>query len=146
MCIYPLPPDSPSHLPIPPSRSSQNTELSSLFYTAASNQLSILHMVMYVCFCSVALPCPTLCNPWTAAHQVSLCFTFSQNLLKLMPIKSVMPFNHLSHWRPLLLLPLIFPSIRVFSNESVLRIRWPKYWEFLLQHQSFQWKFRTDFH
>ena len=67
-------------------------------------------------------------TPWTAASQASLSITNSQSLLKLMSIESVMPSNHLC--RPLLLLPSIFPSIRVFSNESVLCIRWPKYWSF----------------
>ena len=69
-------------------------------------------------------------TPWTAAHQVSLSITDSWSLLKLMSIKSVMPSNHLILRHPLFLLPSIFPSIRVFSNESVLRIRWPKYWSF----------------
>ena len=69
-------------------------------------------------------------TPWTAAHQASLPITNSQSLPKLMSIKSVMPCNHLILYRPLLLLPSIFPSIRVFSNESVLHIRWPKYWSF----------------
>ena len=68
--------------------------------------------------------------PWTAAHQASLSITNSQSLLKLMSIKSVMPSNHLILCHPLLLPPSIFPSIRVFSNESVLCIRWPKYWSF----------------
>ena len=66
-------------------------------------------------------------TPWTAAHQASLSFTISQSLLKLMSIESVMPSNHLALCRLLLLLPSIFPSIRVFSNEPVLIIRWPKY-------------------
>ena len=65
-----------------------------------------------------------------AACQASLAFTISQSLLKLMTIGSVMPFNHLLLCRPFLLLPSIFPSIRVFSNVSALRIRWPKYWSF----------------
>ena len=69
-------------------------------------------------------------TPWTAAHQASLSFTISQNLLKLMSIESVMPSNHLILCRPLLFPPSIFPSIRVFSNELVLHIRWPKYWSF----------------
>ena len=69
-------------------------------------------------------------TPWTAAHQASLSFTNSQNLLKLTSIELVMPSNHLILCHPLLLLPSIFPSIRVFSNESVLCIRWPKYWSF----------------
>ena len=69
-------------------------------------------------------------SPWIAACQASLSITSSRSLLKLMSIESVMPSNHLILCRPLLLLPSIFPSIRVFSNESVLRIRWPKYWSF----------------
>ena len=69
-------------------------------------------------------------TPWTAACQASLSISNSRSLLKFMSIKSVMPSNHLILCRPLVLLPLIFPSIRVFSNESVLHIRWPKYWSF----------------
>ena len=65
-------------------------------------------------------------TPWTAARQASLSITNSWNLLKLMSIESVMPSNHLILCHPLLLLPSIFPTIRIFSNESVLRIRWPK--------------------
>ena len=71
-----------------------------------------------------------LATPWTTVHQASLSFTISQSLFKLMSIESVMPFNHLILCRPLLLLPSIFPSIRVFPNELVLCIRWPKYWSF----------------
>ena len=71
-------------------------------------------------------------TPWTAARQASLSITNSQSLLKLMSIKLVMPSNHLILCCPLLLLPSIFPSIRVFSNESALRMRWPKYWSFSL--------------
>ena len=69
-------------------------------------------------------------TPWTAAHQASLSFIISWSLLKLMSIKSVMPSNHLILCCPLRLLPSIFPSIRVFSTELVLHIRWPKYWSF----------------
>ena len=69
-------------------------------------------------------------TPWTAACQASLSFTISRSLLKLISIESVMPSNHLILCRPLLLLPSIFPSIRVFSDESALCIRWPKYWSF----------------
>ena len=69
-------------------------------------------------------------TPWTAAHQASLSITDSRSLLKLMSIKSVMPSNHLILCPPLLLLPSIFPSISIFSSESVLCIRWPKYWSF----------------
>ena len=69
-------------------------------------------------------------TPWTAASQASLSFTISWSLLKLMSIELVMPSTHLTLCCPLLLLPSIFPSIRVFSNESVLCIRWPKFWNF----------------
>ena len=69
-------------------------------------------------------------TPWTAAHQAFLSITNSQSLLKLMSIESLMPSNHLNLCHPLLLLPSIFPSIKVFSSESVLRIRVPKYWSF----------------
>ena len=80
--------------------------------------------------CSVTQSCPTLCDPWTAAHQASLSITNSRSFLKLMSIESLMPSNHLVLCHPLLLLLSIFPSIRVFSNESVLCITWPKYWSF----------------
>ena len=71
-------------------------------------------------------------TPWTAAHQASPFITNSQSLLKLMSIESVMPSSHLILCHPLLLLPPVPPSIRVFSSESVLRMRWPKYWSFSL--------------
>ena len=73
---------------------------------------------------------PLFPTPWTTACQASLSFTISQSLLKLTSIESVMPSNHLMLCCPLLLLPSIFPNIRVFSNELALRIRWPKYWSF----------------
>ena len=85
------------------------------------------------CHCrgsSVAQLCLTLCDPWTTAHQASLSFTISQNLLKLMSIESVIPSIHLILYHPLLLLPSVFPSISVFSNQSALCFRWPKYWSF----------------
>ena len=69
-------------------------------------------------------------TPWTAACQASLSVPISQSLLKLMSIELMMPSNHLIFCRPLLLLPSIFPSITVFSNELALHIRWPKYWSF----------------
>ena len=75
-------------------------------------------------------------TPWTAAHQASLSITNSQRLLRLMSIELVMPSNHLILCPLLLLLPSIFPGIRVFSNESVLRIRWPKYWSFSISPSS----------
>ena len=68
--------------------------------------------------------------PWTATHLASLSFTISWSLLKFMSIGSVMPSSHLILYCPLLLLPSVFPSIRVFSNESALSIRWPNYWSF----------------
>ena len=69
-------------------------------------------------------------TPWTATHQAFLFFTISWSLLKFISIESVIPSNHLILCHPLLLLPSIFPSIRVFSNKLALRIRWPKYWSF----------------
>ena len=77
-------------------------------------------------------------TPWTAAFQASLSITNSQSLTKLMSIESVMPSNHLILCHPLLLLPSIFLSIRVFSDEPGLGIRWPKYWRFSFQRQYFQ--------
>ena len=69
-------------------------------------------------------------TPWTAAHRASLSFTISWSFLKLMPIELLMPSKHLMFYCPLLLLPSVFPSIRVFSNESAFHIRWPKFWSF----------------
>ena len=69
-------------------------------------------------------------TPWNAAPWASLSITNSQSLLKLMSIESVMPFNHLILCCPLLILPSVFPNIRVFSNKSIIFIRWPKYWSF----------------
>ena len=86
-------------------------------------------------------------TPLTAAHQASLSITNSRSLLKLMSIESVMPSNHLILCHPLLLLPSVLPSIRVFSNESVLRVRWPKYWSFSISpsnEYSEQISFRMD--
>ena len=84
-------------------------------------------------------------TPWTVAHQASLSITNSQCLFKLMSIELVMPSNNLILCRPLLLLPSIVPSIRVFSNQSVSSHQVAKVLEFQLQQQSFQWIFRTDF-
>ena len=83
----------------------------------------------------VAQSCPTLCDAMDCS-QVSLSFTISQSYLTLMSIRSVMPSNHLVLGCPLLLLPSIFPSIRVFSNESALCIRWPKYWSFSISSSN----------
>ena len=81
-------------------------------------------------FSSVTQLCPTLCDPWTTACQATLSIANSRNLLQLMSIESVMPSNHPILCRPVLLLPSKFPSIKVFSNESVLHISWPKYQSF----------------
>ena len=88
--------------------------------------MCLVHLVQ---FSSVTQSCLTL-TPWTTAHQASLSITNSQSLLKLMSIKSVMPSNYLILCHPLLLLPPISPSIRVFSNESALHMRWSKYLSF----------------
>ena len=97
-----------------------------------------------ILFSSVAQSCPTPCSPWTAAHQASLSIINSQSLLKLMSIESVMPSKLLILCRPLLLPSSVFPSIRVFkwvsSSNQVVKVL-----EFQLQHQSFQWIFRTSF-
>ena len=85
------------------------------------------HLKCFQFRCSVVSHSAT---PWTAARQASLSTTSSRSLLKLMSLESVMPSNHLILCRPLLLLPPVPPSIRVFSNESTLRMRWPKYWSF----------------
>ena len=84
----------------------------------------------WVQFSSVTQSCPTLVNQQTAAHQASLSFTISWSLFKRMSIESMLPFKHLILCCPLLLPPSIFPSIRVFTNESVFHSRWPKYWSF----------------
>ena len=89
----------------------------------------VLNPIIYYCCFPVTQSHPTLC-PWTAARQASLSFIISQSLLKLMSLESVMSSNHLILCCPLLLLPSIFSSIRVFSNESALHIRWPKYQRF----------------
>ena len=95
---------------------------SRLFHSLIEHRKSSVQFSHSVVFDSAIL--------WTAACQASLSITNSWSLLKIMSIESVMPSNHLILCRPLLLLPSIFLSIRVFSNESVLRIRWPKYWHF----------------
>ena len=101
----------------------------SLFYKLEKSQSCILYSVQ---FSSVQLLSCVLLSmtPWTAARQASLSIANSWSLLKLISLESVMPSNHLILCHPLLLPPSIFPSIRVFSNESVLCIRWPKYWSF----------------
>ena len=87
-------------------------------------------LLLCCCWSSVTKSCPVLCDPMNCAHQASLSFTISQSLLKFMSNESVMPSNYIILCHPLLLLPSIFPSIRVFSHESALCIKWPKYWSF----------------
>ena len=113
-------PSRPSFLPSPmkPAVAKLRVCLDIYIFKEYSGQFS--HSVMSNIFAT----------PWTATRQASLSFTNSQSLLKLMSIESVMPSDHLILCCPLLLLPYIFPTIRVFSNESVLCIRWPKYWSF----------------
>ena len=94
---------------------------------------------------SVAQSCPTLCGSMDLAHQVSLSITNPQSLLKLISIESVMPSNHLILCHPLLLPPSIFPSIRAFFQWVHSSHQVAKVLELQLQHQSFQWIFRTDF-
>ena len=93
-------------------------------------QLKTMIYISSVEFSSVAQSCPTLCDPWMAACQASLSITISQSSLRLTSIESVMPSSHLILYGPLFLLPPFPPSIRVFSDESTLRMRWPKYWSF----------------
>ena len=123
-----------------------------LSYRSSYTGKKDIHTIMFIVLlfitakCENDLKCPSLNNlnsfvivpslscvqlfetPWNAARQASLSFTISRSLLKLMSIESMMPSNHLILCHPLLLLPSIFPSIRVFSNESALCIRWPTYW------------------
>ena len=111
----------PANLPNP-LMSSSNFLVESLgfsMYSIISSVQSFSHVRLFA-------------TSWTAAHQASRSFTSSRCLLKLMSIELVMPFNHFTLYRPLLLLPSIFPSIKVFSNELALWIRWPKDWSFSL--------------
>ena len=94
------------------------------------NPSSLLWWLSLGWWCSVAQLCPTLCNPMDCSTLGFLVLHNLLSLLKLTSIKSVMPSNHLIPWCPLFLLPSIFPTIRVFSSELALCIRWPKYWSF----------------
>ena len=112
------------------------TALSFRIWNSSGEYFSSVQLLSHLWLCA---------TPWTAAHQSSLSTTNSQSLLKLMSIESVMPSNHLILCHPLLLPPSIFPSIRVFSSESTLRIRWPKDWSFSFSiSPGFQWTPRTD--
>ena len=90
-------------------------------------------ILLFHLFLALLFSCQVMSDsvaPWTTARQASLTVTISRSLLKLMSVESVMPSNHLILCRPLLLLPSVFPSSRVFSSESALHIRWPNYWSF----------------
>ena len=122
-----------------PSRAQMTQILALLLVTQVPEHLLVfffsIHFISLSVFSSVSqFSCSVVSDslrpPWTAALQASLSITNSRSLLKLMSIESVMPSSHLILFCPLLLLPSVFPSIRVFSSESVLRIRWPKYWSF----------------
>ena len=103
-------------------------------HTESSQRSALREIHSFKCFSSVQLlSCVQFfATPWTATRQASLSITNSQSLLKLKSIESVMPSNHLIFCHPLLFLPSIFPSIRVFSNDSALHFSWPKYWSFSL--------------
>ena len=101
--------------------SCENSEIITCCWTTIDGEECSVQLLSHVQF---------FATPWTAAHQASLSITNSWSLLKLMPTESVMPSSYLILGHPLLVPPSIFPSIRVFSNESVLHIRWPKYWSF----------------
>ena len=120
----------PSTLTTSPVSQSSNKHIKCPFILAKLLNLEGYSPLLGHQFCSVTQSCPTLCDPMTVAYQASLSITNSQNLIKLMFFESMRPFNHLILCHIRLLTPSIFPSIRIFSNESVLRIRWPKYWSF----------------
>ena len=96
----------------------------------------ISYMYTYCYCCSVTKLCRIPCNPWATARQISLSFTISQSLLKLLSTELVMPSNHLILCHPLLHLPSIIPGIRVFSNELAVGIRWPEYWSFSISSSN----------
>ena len=126
-----LPVASPRGLPSPGTEpTSLSPALAGGFFTTRATWEAKPKCTTSVRFSSVAQSCLTLATPWTAACQASLSITNSWSLLKPMSIESVMPSNHLILCCPFLLLPSVFPSIRAFSNESVLCIRWPKDWSF----------------
>ena len=102
----------------------------STIYSSHLNSIFSPRNRTMIAFSSVTQSCPTLCDPWTSAHQASLSITNFQSLLKLMSIKLVMTSNHLILCHPLLFPPSVFSNLKVLSSESVLRIRWPKYWSF----------------
>jgi len=113
-----------------PKGKTKYSESSGQHYPLACSQDTGVRMRVEVQFSSVQSLSHVRLFPWTTARQASLSITNSQSLVKVISIESLMPSDHFILCRPLLLLPSIFPSIRVFSEESALRIRWPKYWSF----------------
>ena len=125
----------------------QNSEITKFLNLTSHQLLSLCTWAKSFQFSSVTQSCLTLCDPTTprgVARQASLSITNSRSLLKLRSIELVMPSNHLILCSPLLLPPLVFPSIRVFSNEAFLHIRWPKYWSFSSNEYSGLSSFRMD--
>ena len=111
-------------------------QLKSSFYASFSIPLHLFWCKSITVVLLRIKSCPIFVTPWTAAHQASPSFTISWSLLQLMSIELMKPANHLILCCPLLLLPSIFPSISVFSNDSALHIRWPKYWSFSISPSS----------
>ena len=112
----------------------ENARIDSLSFPIYYSTVLATVIIMYIISVIIIVQLPShvwlLATTWTAAHQASLSVTISRSLPKFMFIASMMPSNHLILWRSLLLLPSIFPSLRDFSNESSVRIRWSKYWSF----------------
>ena len=109
------------------SDSAHSTALQGISWHLTSSAVLHFSLQLLICCCCSVSHVQLFVTPWTAACQASLSFTISQSLLKLMSIESMMPSNHLILCCPLLLLPSVFPSIRIFSNELALHIRWAKY-------------------
>ena len=130
------------HLPTPLPSPGSNS--SCLFIGCQAPICQLLYFSRCCCCCSVAKLCLSLCDLVDHSGQAPLSFTISWSWLKLLFIESVMPSNHLILCCPLLLLPSIFPSIRIFFNESAVCIKWPAYWSFSFSYQFFQWIFRVD--
>ena len=107
-----------------------------LYHKACYVNVAIFPFKKYLCICSVTKSCQLFATAWTITRQASLSFTISWSLLKFVSIELMMPSNHLILCHPFLLLPSIFPSIRVFSKELVLHIRWSKYWSFSISPSS----------
>ena len=117
-------------VPLPKYTSNRNADICVIPVIIVKDWKQPKHPCPCSCCCSVASRVWLFVTPWTLAHRASLSLTISQSLLKFMFIALVKPSSHLILWHPFLLLPSIFPSVRDFSNESIVCIRWPKYWSF----------------